>query len=589
MDILKHRGVDVKRRFGPLSMMDEKNKPICKYYNSARYLVSGGQTMQLVMCRGHDDENKCKHYDECEAKDGIEGDEKARVILSTHPLAGVLSDLIGENELLVMEGPPSVLESFAVTLEDFDTTNEILHHFDELFAVSIKPALEGLLKWVEFYGTPGVATSVPDALGEVFFEIDSFADARVLYNDDLSDLLESVANSQLPHRRGYAPPIKPDVLQESKNDTKLAEELGIASKVLSAILQGAQKPEHLMLRIDQGPLSDDEDTQPTRTFVVTRVRDYIIRAIDRVGPVVIIEDDAKARLPVYTKLLGHKPRVYEYDPDRDAVIDRTCYQYNNATRKNWSPNGKLTLAPSFLTATKKLFEWASEHPEAKTLGIVSTKVIELALLIARDPEDKALIESWRGLNQPEEVLESIRKDLTPIVCSWQGELYFGHYGSLHDADSMVSADCFATLGDPWPTARIIRDEVTFLGDATKLSDRMKEICQSTLKKAHALFLGTRNGRPGRALHIGKILPGEPEWSEDKVNHRNLIDLGRPKNEMMSISTTAIKKFVDRAGSHRAAAKLVGCDHTTILRYVRGSVPTPTNQKKLKKLLKEYQI
>ena len=139
---------------------------------------------------------------------------------------------------------------------------------------------------------------------------------------------------------------------------------------------------------------------------------------------------------------------------------------------------------------------------------------------------------------------------------------------------MKDLDALATLGDPWPNLGQVQHDIAFLGLADAWEERVEAMCRAELEQAHGRLRTVHRTRPGRALHVGRVLPGGTGWKGGGVEIRTNRG-GRPRNKE-AMTQADLVGFVAVLGGIRATARVVGCGHETIARYVRGEhvVPEP---------------
>jgi hypothetical protein len=160
--------------------------------------------------------------------------------------------------------------------------------------------------------------------------------------------------------------------------------------------------------------------------------------------------------------------------------------------------------------------------------------------------------------------------LSPILAQWCGEIIVGHYGAVRGLNAMAHVDCLATLGDPWPNLGQVARDMEYL-DMSDLSDaRMEALCRAELEQAHGRLRTVHRTRPGRALHVGRVLPGGSGWCDGRVSREHMT-VGRPgANEPMSIEE--LKAIIAKIGSVSAAARAAGCDRAYLVRCRDGKHP-----------------
>src|SRR5262249_49510255 len=107
---LRAAGASVKRIYGPLSVLRQDGTPECRFYETARLLVEGGQSIQREFCEGRG-KQKCEFYDVCRAREGIDGPADARITVGPHALLSQLNAAAGSTGLVVIDEPPALLET----------------------------------------------------------------------------------------------------------------------------------------------------------------------------------------------------------------------------------------------------------------------------------------------------------------------------------------------------------------------------------------------------------------------------------------------------------------------------------------------
>jgi hypothetical protein len=90
----------------------------------------------------------------------------------------------------------------------------------------------------------------------------------------------------------------------------------------------------------------------------------------------------------------------------------------------------------------------------------------------------------------------------------------GHYGALRGLNHMAAVDALVTLGDPWPNLGVARDEAFFLGLGDAWESRYEAKARAELEQAHGRLRAVRRTRPGRALHVGALLPSGSAWASN---------------------------------------------------------------------------
>ncbi|MCC7536615.1 MAG: hypothetical protein IT379_10400 [Deltaproteobacteria bacterium] len=310
-----------------------------------------------------------------------------------------------------------------------------------------------------------------------------------------------------------------------------------------------------------------------RILHLTRVREDFVAALRREGSVVVLDANVDVWAPVYAKVVGYERPIQRFHARDGAPIERTLHRLGAATRTAWLHEGRLRVAPTLKTAVRAAIDWALERPGNEVLAVIAIHVVELALRAALAPDDDGLDAEWARAGQLPETLDRVRLELGPLLRAWPGRFLFGHYGALRGLDAMADADNLATLGDPWVNIEQVRHECAYLG----LEDweaRLEAMCRAELEQAHGRLRTVHRTRPGRALHVGAVVPGGTGWASGVVVRRS--DGGRPPRPPVVGVADLLPRALDRLGSVSALARELGCDRRTLRRYLAGEHPLPEN-------------
>jgi hypothetical protein len=141
---------------------------------------------------------------------------------------------------------------------------------------------------------------------------------------------------------------------------------------------------------------------------------------------------------------------------------------------------------------------------------------------------------------------------------------------------MSDVDCLATLGDPWPNLDRVFNVVSYLGLQQTHDDRVRAECRAELEQAHGRIRPVHRKRPGRALHIGNVLPSGTGWSGTIIERQ--LGVGRPRS-MEAMPGNELRELIERLGGVQKAAELVGCHRTTLGNFLLGkrSISAPMAQ------------
>lgn len=165
--------------------------------------------MQWVLCRGRDLE-PCEHFATCTAKDGCEGPERPRVHVGVHNLISTLDASAGASGLLVLDEPPSLLETLTFTADDFATAFGALDCFDGAYGAALRPALEAVGAWLATGTVSGRATDVATVVATLAHVVapDVLDQARRSSSQKEGDAIACARGAPLSDKGPPAPPLR---------------------------------------------------------------------------------------------------------------------------------------------------------------------------------------------------------------------------------------------------------------------------------------------------------------------------------------------------------------------------------------------
>jgi transcriptional regulator with XRE-family HTH domain len=552
---LRDQGVSVKRFFGVLSLKREDGQRECRYYESAVKLAAGGQSIPWEFCSGRGQARlKCDYYDECLAKEGFDGPKDARVSVGTHAMIGKLDHEAGATGLLVIDEPPNVLVTTVITPDEITATLGSLSYFAGQFAKEMQPILLAMQSWRD-----------PEL---------SFV-----------DVTDSIPP---PHEiEDGTPPVLGMHMVMARRNAALAGQIGNASGVLRAIYRAMTSPRLVSVRLEE------------RGLVVTTTNETLTGALMREGSVVVTNANAETDLPAYRKIVGYEPPFHRFEAEDGASIERTFLRCGSATRTGWFSHGRLQLDAGFLGAVRAAVEWADKGGAVR-LGIISFAQAELLIRCALgDASCEAKLRD-RGYSQAEvakchtklrPLLESFlasaqaRADLSARVSArpsaqvigtigkktgTKAEIELAHYGATRGLNRFKECDALVTIGDPWANFGDTSAEAEFLG--VEGDAHAESRCRDELEQAHGRLRVVHRDRPGRALHVGRVLPGGLGWREGAVEVDRL-EGGRPKNAS-AMGLDELERIIDQLGGQRELARRLGVNNATLSRYASGKRAVP---------------
>jgi hypothetical protein len=535
---LRARGTPARRVFGPVSVIRNDGTPECRLHEIARPLVEGGQPMQFVLCK------ECEHRDVCAARDGAEGPDDARVAVGPHALLGELDAFAGTTGLLVIDEPPAAVETVVLRRHYFADARDRMCSFEDGYAMAMRPVVEAFDRWIDI-AEAGVPVDPTTAL------------AQAVGASEAGALISGAAGALPDGRLSKAPPIRKADIHVAKQTLFYAKQLGNASRVLGVLHHALTSSERVAVRV--------EERGDSAALVITLPQADLARALKRRGSIVVTDANADLHLPVFEKIVGYAPRFHRFSAPDGAPIARTLLRCRAATRKGWFARGRIDL-DAVASALRTALEWAREDLLCRRLGLITMRLLRLHIEAAWRPDREP----------PEELTKSTiaeaRDKLGPVLRSWPGEIIFGHYGAVRGLNTMTDVDALITLGDPWPNLADARNDAAFLGLAPAWQERLEAMCRAELEQAHGRIRPVHRTRPGRALHVGTVLPSGYGWTSGTVEVRAMPR--GPRAQVAPVSPTEFRAMVGAAGGARAAARLLGCSHATVLRYCAGERSVP---------------
>ena len=444
--------------------------------------------------------SRCEHAATCGARGGADEQEDARVFVGPHQLLAELVESAGSEGLVFVDEAPSTLEDVVFPLDALiEAERTIETHVEPVYRDAMAPVLRAVRSWVEI--APVEATG---PIGRAF--------------EDLEAVRSIVAD--LPE---VAPLDRHSVIV-ARSSLPLASRLGSLSEILRAIWGAIVRPRVRATVYDRGG----------RSLAITAMNRDVENAIllsDRAGValerrVVIASADAHLREVEY-RALAPDLAFHGFSAPDGAPIARTMIVTNGARSALATDDPRPIESAARLVA-----EWALEVPRASTCGVVTF------------------------LRHEQVVLRALR--LAAPSVRWETM----HYGATRGLDGWKDFDAIATIGDPRPNLDAVARELGGGGAEVEARlTRADEIARSELEQAHGRLRVVHRTRPGRALHVGSLLP--LGWPAD-VEYRRPA-LGRVRRPV----TPGLEALVRDAGGQRAAARATGRSVSTVHRWLEG--------------------
>lgn len=502
---LRAAGAQVRRLFGPLSVPGPYDGFECRYRASAAALAEGGQSTRKLFC------TTCEYQSECSAVDGEEGPHDARILVGPQALLAELEAGTGKTGLLFIDEPPSVLEDEVFSIDDLaHAERHLADHFEARYAAAMAPVINAVRVWAEASGSP---VEAPGPLLRAFEAgVDVALEERAFDVTGATTLLEAVALAQ---EKPGAPPLLRTTFASARSVLSLAQRVGRASRVLRAVHRALTRQGVTATLYDRGE----------RRLTITGVSLPLARALAREGRTVVAAADAHLYLDAYETVLGYRPAFHEFVAGDGAPIARTLLLLQKANRRGWAEQGSLDAAIRAAAA------WIREAP-VEAVGVVTFQHVE-----AR-------------------VRRLLREELAGV------RVEVAHYGAVRGLDAWRDFDAVVTLGDPWPNLDHVARELGGEAPEGARNDRAEARARAELEQAHGRLRTVHRSKPGRALHVGALLPGG--WVEPIEIRRPAA--GRPRRAEAPGELAAL---VEAAGGARAVGRLVGRSHTTVMRWLTG--------------------
>lgn len=556
--------------FSPPSLVGPDGTPVCAFAEQARALAAGRQSVRRSFCDGGGGKNAtpCELADGCAARDGIEGDADANLVVGVHGLVRELRAYAGTQGVLVVDEPGEVTVIDRITLDELEGARRFLDHFSFRYTGKIAPALAAFTAWVRDAGpVEGALVSVQDAVRAAAHLVpEGELEAAELGDtppEDLPDaVLVAAAEAIHPAARTDAPPLTQRAVALARASAARATELGAASRVLDLLWRAITSTVQFCARID-------ERSGERAVSVVSINADFAI-ALQHEGPVVVLDANAGIHLAAITRLLGGTPPAFVDLAVADgAPIARTVLATGNATRRGWMPHG-VPDWPSILPALRAALAWASRDPSTQRIGLITPKEMHTAFAHALRPdapETQALVTASRFTRR---VLDEVRKVVAPVLATFAGEILTGHYGALEGLDFMADCDATITLVDPRPNLGDEQLRAEYLG--LEHDGRLDALAAAELQQAHGRLRTIHRTRPGRQLHVGSVVPAG--WAGLDVEVQRL-PVGRPRTIDAGMTGDDLRAARVAAGMGvRELARALRKSDGTVRRYESGECAIP---------------
>ncbi len=562
------------RVFGPSSLLDSHGDHVCIYAESGKELSQGGQSHSREYCRGHGRE-PCEKLETCPAASGQEGDENANLLVGTHKLAPALDKLVGTAGIFVVDEPPELVFTDSFTIEDVREAEAELVRFGDHYVRIMGFVLKLFIRYLETAVVDGKQLPLLDCLRLVWntmgWDTKEFTDAGFKdedADDDSSDIerkfMALVTNSISPLAKTDAPPIKLDQTLQSRKNQKLARKIGTTSNILK----------HLYDALMSDPLTphviEITGEEEERRAVFIGFNQTYVDILLRQGRVVVLDAFPEVHMAAIVKILKYEPKYIQITANDGAPIERTVYA-TKASRARMMPSAVIDweCMASYL---RHAIKWVKKDARTVIVGLILPKIIETYLRLVFDPNDAEAKKEFDKTKMSKTFLARARKVIGSQLSDCRVTWVFAHFGGLRGLNNMSHCDAIITIGDPRPSLNEEDMRARYLGLTPE--ERLNQLGKAELGQAHGRLRTIHRTVPGRALHIGSLLPYGWEWVIGVDNVEDL-DVGRPR----SVATMSAEQFealrVAAGLTVQQCADELRCTRMAVWRYASGDRVVPT--------------
>jgi hypothetical protein len=566
---LRKRGAKVTRVFGPLSVYKPDGTPECHYHEQGKALAGGGQSVAWEFCQGRG-KRRCDYWETCKARDGIDADESARIIVGTHQKIASISEAIGDSGLLIIDEPPDPVVDAAFTLRDVDAYLDCENDFVPEYwtttyplVLAVRAALQGdvVTRSDEAHSAAAVLGigwhAVPEAV--VRECLDRAGDVAPLQGTDtLARVFAAQPMALNADAKGDAPRLRRHAVYQARDLAAVATRVGKASAVVHALWRAATQQPPASLRIT--------NVKGTRTLVVSLIeRDYIM-ALQRGIPTVLLDADLTLQHAIAERVLkAPVPKHCFVAPD-GAKVTRELWLEPKARRAHWlTSDAKDERWPVWEVGPLRAIQCIAD--EARLRGLHSIAIITVLPLakclrvVLGEPGEHGV---------PRDIADEAVRLVVPVLASAPGVAWkVGHYGAMRGLDSMMECDGLVTLMDPIPDIGLRQHRAAYYAFKIPWERYVEIVTAAEIEQAHGRLRHPHRIAPAWCAHVGSTLPRGYGWDSPDVavlrtRLRQVATCMGPE-ELLAIKGPRTTK---------AFARAVGIRDDTMSRYLNGSRPVP---------------
>jgi hypothetical protein len=218
------------------------------------------------------------------------------------------------------------------------------------------------------------------------------------------------------------------------------------------------------------------------------------------------------------------------------------------------------VASQVSDALGRMTEWVLADPECSHVGIVTFRSIANAIRLVVDPDDGVAWAKWVESGQTVPDVATVQLAIEPLI-ERKIKISVGHFGAVRGLNSMADADAVITIGDPWLDVGVAQSEALYLG--VEWNERLEALSRAELEQAHGRLRTIHRARPGRALHVGNMVPSGSHWARD-------VDVVRmPAPRPLGLTSEETIGVVRDLGGPEELQRVIGCGRATAVRVALG--------------------
>jgi hypothetical protein len=550
---LKAAGIECARLIGIASHTTD-GKPTCAYHLQAQAIASGGLSVRRELCDGRG--RPCEWRATCAAREGMDGESTARVVVGPHALVGQLDGMAGSTGLLAIDEPPAMLRVERYSLEDLDHALANLDRFGSRYAEGVRPALVAVRAWLA-----GSTDVEPGPIARAWAAgIDADALERAHEATGAESVEEAAAYAVEEGARSDRPPLTADAAFYARCSVSTAKSVGRAARVLADIREAVLRPDASVATVESpcsspprpashpeshglGAVTSDgreairspgkDSTRGTDRFLVlTLVSEALRRAVRREGAIIVLAADADLHAPLLARAVGYEPRLVQVEAALGAPVRRVLLE-SPASRSRWINRGRVEMAP--------------------VMAALQAGIAELERAGVRS----ALVVTWLAV---EEALRA-SPEAMELLAQVGGEL--AHFGALRGLDRWKGASGCLTLGDPRPNLGDVAREIAILREGD-VSERLDALAAAELEQAHGRLRLVHRTEPATLVHVGEVLPRG--WCRPVER--------RPMQRRPGVPLEELRRAVAAVGGTSEAARLLEVEPAAVRRWQSGARAPP---------------